>query len=189
MSTAGKVLTVLVALMALIWLVMAAGVAEYNRNGAAALEKIQKQVDELDNQVAKAKADLRGLVDQEYLQRHKTQEELTALQQRQAEVEKAKSQVLEIATRVKYQLETVSATLKQAQADVQQRQAEKEAETKAKADAEALVEKLKGENKESRDKLAGLQDQFRKTLQQNKEMVEKLRAQRGVQSRSASLVR
>jgi chromosome segregation ATPase len=188
MSTAGKVLTVIVTLVAFVWLLLASGVGELNRNGGKAVASLQKKVADLDEQIAKARTDLSTLIDQASVQRSKTQIKLAELQAKQAEVEKARSQMIELATRVKYQLETVAAAVKQAQANSQQRQAELEAEKKAVADAKQSVEQLKAENKESRDTKAALEDKFRTTYAENKQLVERLKSKPGA-GRTASYTR
>jgi hypothetical protein len=189
MSTTGKVLTVLVLLVSLVALLFAAPVTQLNRNGAAAVKKLQDDIEKLEPQVAQAKTGLHEQVDKEHAERLKAERDRVVLQARQAETEKLRSQLEEIATRTKLQLETISATLKQAQADVQQRQAEKAAETKAKDDAEAEVGRLMAQNKESRERLDGLRARFRQALEANKQMVSKLRTQQGGASRPASYLR
>src|SRR5262249_43997522 len=112
MSTAGKVLTGFVIVVALFWVLLAASVTQYNRNGTQALEALKKQVTQLQQDITKAKRDLQQLTDRAFQERMKAQKDLTVLQARQAEVEKARSQVLEVASRVNYQLEGVTATVK-----------------------------------------------------------------------------
>jgi chromosome segregation ATPase len=190
MSTAGKVLTVLVTLVALVWLLLAAGVTQLNRNGTKAVDALNKQVAQLDEQITKARTDLQKLIDSAKNEQHDMQNALTELQARQSGVEGELARSRETAARVKYQLETTSAALEQAKAGRDIRVAEKEAETKAKADAEAEVERLKAQNKESRDQLDALREKFRQSLRANKEMVDKLRGARpSGSSRAASFVR
>ncbi len=52
MSTAGKVLVVLVTLTTLVWMILASGVAQLNRNGNTALHNLEEQL-------AKAQGDLK----------------------------------------------------------------------------------------------------------------------------------
>ena len=75
---------------------------------------------------------------------------------------------------MKLQLARENATLAAAQADSKQRQAELEAETKGIADAEALVKKLQGENSEMVAQLTALRDKLRKSLEANKQKVERM---------------
>ena len=175
MSTAGKVLSVVVALLAAVWVLLAAGVTQLNRNGTKAVEALKTQITQVEGQVVKARRDIATLTDQAYLLRLQNQNTLAALHAAQTEKEKARSQVLEIATRVKLQSDNVKATLEASKADNENRLAEREAETKAKAEAEALVEKLKAENGEKLATLTSLRDKFRAALQANKENVRKIR--------------
>ena len=175
MSTAGKVLTVLVTLMTLVWILLASAATQLNRNGAKALVDLKKQVTDLEADVVKSDHDLQKLKADTHHQQFTTQNDLTVLAARQADVEKARSAVLEIATRVRIQLADVEATVKSALAHSEQRLADKNAEIKAKADAEADVEKLKKENGEMIARLNALRDKFKTTLQENKSLVERLK--------------
>src|ERR1700730_8486843 len=51
MSTAGKVLSVIVTLMAIIWVVLSAGVAQLNRNWAQRLDEDKKAIEKLEGDV------------------------------------------------------------------------------------------------------------------------------------------
>jgi chromosome segregation ATPase len=175
MSTAGKVLTVFIAMLALIWVLLASTVAEYNRNGTKAIEDLKKQVAQLDVQVTKAQTELRDFIDQAYQERLVTQNELTGLQARLSEVEKTRALVLETDSRVKFQLKGMADTVNKAKANSQQRLTEQEAETKARDDAEKLVEQLKGENNQLLGELTSQRDKFRTTRETNKELADRLR--------------
>jgi chromosome segregation ATPase len=188
MSTAGKVLTVLVTLMTLVWILLASAATQLNRNGAKALVDLKKQVTDLEADVVKSDHDLQKLKADTHHQQLATQNDLTVLAARQADVEKARSAVLEIATRVRIQLADVEATVKSALAHSEQRLADKNAEIKAKADAEASVEKLKGENGKMIARLNALRDKFKTTLQENKSLVERLK-KAGATTKPASISR
>ena len=47
MSTAGKVLSVLILLSSLVWMILTAGVTQLNRNGNEALKKLTERVNQL----------------------------------------------------------------------------------------------------------------------------------------------
>jgi hypothetical protein len=171
MSTAGKVLSVLVMLVAAVWLLLSAAVTQLNRNGARAVLDLQKQVAQLETDFQKARADLRGLKDATTLEQAQTQSQLNLLLQKQADAEKVRSQVKEILTRVQLQVQDVEANVERSQTLSSERTAEREAETKAKAEAEAEVEKLKGENAELLEKLTGLREKFKATWELNRSLV------------------
>lgn len=186
MSTAGKVLSVLVALLTAAWVLLAAGVTQLNRNGASAVEKLQAQVAQTQTSITKAKQDIARLTDAAFVTRHENQNALAGLQLRQTEVEKKRSAVSEMLSRVKFQTESVVATVEAAKAGSQQRKVEFEGETKAKSEAEALVETLKKQNSESRASLASLQDKFKAALENGRSRVGTARKGAGERSPAAS---
>lgn len=174
MSTVGKVLSVLVVLMAVVWVMLSATVAQLNRNGTQAVEDLQKKVVELEKVFDKAEREFASYKDETHQVQLVTQNGLTVLQARQSDSEKALSGVKEILARVQIQLTDAENLVKSSEADKAQRKADQEAETKAKADAIAGVEKLKGENSDLLTRLTSLRDKFKVTLQENKGLVEKL---------------
>lgn len=190
MSTAGKVLTVLVTLTALVWVILTAAVTQANRNHAKELDDVKAKVAKLETDVAKSAHDLVVLKDDIHKEQFQTQQDLTSLQVRQADAEKARAQVKEIASRVQLQLADAEAILKNGTAHAEQRTAEKDAEIKAKADAEASVEKLKAENAALLARLTALRDKFKATLRENKSLVDRLLKAGGTPNpRRASLSR
>lgn len=174
MSTAGKVLTVLCVLLAAVWVLLAASVTQLNRNGAKAVDDLQKKVAGLEKDVATVRKEVRELTDEAYLERMRSQTDLTTLQSRQAAVEHMKSVVLESLTRVQADLGTLTATIDQGKVEIQKRQAEKAEETRLKAEAVATVEKQVAENGQLREQLNGLRAKFQSTLEANKAMVQRL---------------
>lgn len=174
MSTAGKVLSVLVILFAIVWIVLSAGVTELNRSAEATVEKKKAEVLKLD-------ADVRGLAvtiqqekDKTDTQQVATQNMLTAIQARQADREKERSQVLEIAQRFKLQAQGTETSLAAARKLNEERLAEKTAETQAKADEEQAVAKLMSDNDALMKHLAELRESFTTTLAENKALVDRL---------------
>lgn len=174
MSTAGKVLTVLCVLLAAVWVLLAASVTQLNRNGAKAVDDLQKKVAGLEKDMATVRKEVRELTDEAYLERMRSQTDLTTLQSRQAAVEHMKSVVLESLTRVQADLGTLTATIDQGKVEIQKRQAEKAEETRLKAEAVATVEKQVAENGQLREQLNGLRAKFQSTLEANKAMVQRL---------------
>ncbi|MFO0892919.1 MAG: hypothetical protein U0790_27745 [Isosphaeraceae bacterium] len=190
MSTAGKVLSVLALLLAPVWVLLAAGVAQVNRSGGEAVAKLQADFAKLQEDVKTSKRSLAKLLDDTFLEREKTHDELTVLQVRQTEVEKARAQVLDELSHLKVELESVTQSIEQTKTIIEVRQAELDEETKAKADLEALVEQLKSTNGELRGELTGLTDKFQASLRENKSLVERLLGNgSAVSTRPASLVR
>jgi len=187
MSTAGKVLTVLVTLMAIVWIVLVAGVAQYNMTGTQLVKDLTEKTAKLEEQLdetLKSIVDLKAQINQEQVS---MAEDLAVLQSRQSDMEKAKSDTLEIALRVKLQLAGIEAAVKTAQLDRDHRIAELKAENEAKDAAEKEVAKLKTENGDLMTELAKLRDDFKKTLESNKESLERLRKASTRTTRPASL--
>jgi hypothetical protein len=186
MSTAGKILAILISLLAAVWVLLAASVTQLNRNGAKAIQDFETKVAKIQKELDETRVEVRKLADEAFHERMRAQSELTSLQAKQTEVEKARSLVLETLSRVKLQLDGVTATVNRSQADSKQRLAEQEAETKAKADSIAAVEKLKGENGQLLGELSGLRDKFKASLKENHDLVQKLLNPRPGPTRPAS---
>jgi chromosome segregation ATPase len=175
MSTAGKVLTFLVVLVAIVWVVLTAGVAELNRNGTRAVDDLRKKVAKLEVDVREAGQQLEAVKSETHLEQARMDNDLTVRQVAQSEWEKRRSLTKESLSRVQLQLADAEAVLKTGGAHKDQREAEKEAETKALADSRAEVEALKAEREKLVGRLTELRDKFRTTLQENKSLVERLR--------------
>lgn len=175
MSTAGKVLSVLVVLVAVVWVMLSATVAQLNRNGTQAVEALQKKVAALEVQVVDASRSLDQLKESTHLEQLKTQADLTTIQARQADVEKARSEVKEIASRVQLQIADVDAMVKNASTHQKQRETEKDVETRALAAAREHVETLKDQREEMVGRLTSLRGKLQATLQQNKALTDRLR--------------
>ena len=185
MSTVGKVLSVLVMLVAAAWVVLSAGVAQLNRNGTKAVEDLKKQISQFESDVSKAERDVHVFKEEQSLQMDATQAQLRVLQSKQADVEKARSEVIEIASRVTLQLANVEATVKSSEALRDLRVAEHKAEIEAKAEAEKGVETLKEERTKLIDQLTELRTKFKTTLDENRSLVGRLRGKDGVPSTRA----
>jgi len=175
MSTAGKVLVVLVTLMTLVWMILAAGVAQLNRNG-------NKAVHDLSEQVAKAQVELKQTQDDIVKNRDETSSiqekvdrDLTVLRTRLAGVEKARTQLIESLERLKYQLSTVEESIKGAKTSLQNRTAEREAEEKALAASRAEVQSLMADTGQLATRLKSLRETFQSTYKTNVELLGKTR--------------
>lgn len=178
MSTTGKVLSVLAVLLSIVWVVLTSTVSELNRNGTKALDDLQTKYVKISEDLKVAEHDFQGLQDRIYHEQLETDNDIAVLRGQQSELEKSRSQVLELSSRLNLQLELMGVTIKQATAGRDLRAAEKVAEIKAKADAEADVETLKTENAKSLARLSELREKFKSTLESNRSMVEKLESSR-----------
>jgi len=171
MSTAGKVLVVLIMLASLVWMALMAGVTQLNRNGNQALNSLDDKVVQLTDDVQTTRAKIVEIKDQTSVLQEQMDKDLTVIRSRQLDVERVNSNIKEILARVQYQLATLGETVKNAEGAAKQRADEKVAEQKALADAKADVESLKGQNQELTNRLTGLRNEFKATLKTNASLV------------------
>jgi ribosomal protein L29 len=185
MSTAGKVLTVLSALLLVVWTIMISAVAQINENGAKAVAARKKAVEDLQISVTKTEAsavDLRVKTTEEQVQKEL---ELREVRAKQSMVERQLVTANESLTRVQFQLENYTKTAATSKTDLDARQQEKTDLEKALADNEALVKKLQGENDELLGQLEKLRNDFQANLQKNTEAVQKELKSGGKASKTA----
>jgi chromosome segregation ATPase len=171
MSTAGKVLVVLVMLAAMAWLVLIGGVARLNRNGNEALQKLADELEKIQTGLQESQQEIRALHDQTTVAQEQLDRDLHALAARQADLEAARSQIVETLTRVQYQLAIVEDTIKGARTSLEHRIAEHQAEEKAVADLRSEVRDHKTETGQLMARLQTLRDQFQTTYHTNLELL------------------
>lgn len=167
MSTAGKVLSVLVLLATIGWIFLGAGVAQLNRNGNAALAKLQADLEKAEQGVHDAEVALVKLKDDTSRFQENMDTQLAVLRAKTTDVEAAGSRLKGILADMQGQLSTVEATVANAQHDLDVRKQEREDETKQLADARAEVLRLRGVDAEMTERLASLRDEFKKTYEDN----------------------
>jgi len=173
MSTAGKVLVVFVMLASLVWVILAAGVAQLNKNGNEALQKLADELADVETKLDEARHQIVALKDETSSTQEQIDRELTGLRARQTDLEEARSNVVETLTRLQYQLATVEDTIKAARATLEHHNKEHQAEEKAMADLRTEVQDLKSENGQHMARLKTLRDQFQKTYHTNLEILSK----------------
>jgi uncharacterized membrane-anchored protein YhcB (DUF1043 family) len=169
MSTAGKVLSVLVMLVLLVWMILAAGISRLNTNGNKALHDLSEQVAKLQEDVEQTHDDVVGLKDQTASVQEKIDDDLTVLRAHQNALEKAHSQISESLSRCLYELATVEESVKAAQATVEHRNTELEGERKALDDNRSEVKTLMAESSQLMNRLDTLRKDFQKTYHSNVE--------------------
>jgi septal ring factor EnvC (AmiA/AmiB activator) len=186
MSTAGKVLSVIVMLALVGWLVLASAVTQLNKEWLQAIDKLDKQIagtedervtgtggligqiTDLENKIHKIKADTA-------LEQAKTAQAITVLRTELSDMEKAESETKETLARMQFEVANVTAAEKLATEALALRRKEKADTEKAKADEEALVEKYKGEVGQQFAELEKLRGEFKQTLADTQRRVEQLR--------------
>jgi chromosome segregation ATPase len=175
MSTAGKVLVVLILLVVPIWILLASTVAQLNTEWTQALAKRDQEITKLEKDVQDNERAILDLRDQIALEQGAMESEQAVVRSKLAEVERGKAEMIQIQTGVANQLETLQTSLKTAESAKELRNAEFKAEGAAKAAAEAVVERLKGENSQLMDQLTALRTEFKRIVDSNKKIVESLR--------------
>jgi chromosome segregation ATPase len=178
MPTAGKVLVVLVLLVVPVWIVLVSGVAELNKSGGEQVATLKSRVDQLDAELSKTEKALVDMKDEIALHQRAMAEQLAVIRSRQADLQKARSETMEIASRAKLQVDSMQEAAKRAEATRDLRKSEVAHEKEAMAATEAEVEKLKQDHAELVDQLDKLRNQFKTTVDSNRQMVGRLKSAR-----------
>lgn len=185
MSTAGKVLVVLVLLLVVPWILMFSKVYDLNTNWGRRVQQLEQQYQQLSEQVAAREADLdraRHAVNLEQLSRDNA---MTALRARIAAIEVRLTEQREAQERARLQNETLQTARTHAEATVAGRTQEKADTQKALDEAQALVETLRGEVQTRMDQLASMRDDFQRIVEENRQLMARQGSRSGTTSGSA----
>ncbi len=172
MSTAGKVLVVLILLSALVWVLLTAGVDQLNRNGNQALITLTEKVAKLQDDVRKTQEEVVRAKDQVEVYQEQMDRELAVINSRQNDVQRLASNVADELAHVHYELTSVRETLHNAEQDRTQREAELAADKQALAAARAEANALKTTDLELRNRLDKLRTEFKTTLKASEEALQ-----------------
>lgn len=167
MSTAGKVLVVLILLASMAWLVLLAGVDQLNRNSNKAMIEFAAKIETLIDDVKSAQHNIVKIKDETTIVQEQMDRQIAVIRSRQNDVERVNSNIREVLARVQNQVAMLEQTVKDAQRAAKERSEEKVAEQQDLEAKRAEVEKLKAENGELMDRLTGLRNEFKSTLQGN----------------------
>jgi chromosome segregation ATPase len=167
MSTAGKVLVVIIMLSAILCLIMAGGVAQLTYNGTKKLDDLGKELVKTQENVQKTRHEISDLRDQTSLVQGKIDRDITALRVQQNDLERTHSQVSYTLDRVRHELETVNSTIDGAKTSIENRKNEFDAEEKAMDELRRQVQSLKSTNTQLMDRLKTLRDQFQHSYHDN----------------------
>jgi chromosome segregation ATPase len=173
MSTAGKVLVVLIMLASLIWMILTAGVTQLNRNGNQAVIDLTNKVVKLQEDVKTTQDEIVNVKNQTTLLQEQMDRELGVIEARQSDIQRVSSNVREILYRVQYELATVQQTVQEAEEDRTHRAEEKAAEVKALAAAREEVVALKAKDRELTEHLGTLRNQFTSARNANLDLLGK----------------
>jgi chromosome segregation ATPase len=175
MSTAGKVLAVLLMLMSLVWMILSAGVSQLNTNGNKKLHDLAEQVEKLQDDVEKAHDDVVALKSSAATIQEQLDHEIAMLYARQSDHEKDRSQIRESLARWQYQLATVQETIDRAKSALQHRTEEQQTGEQVLAKSKSDVKELMDRSGELMSQLDGLRKEFQATYHANIESLGKTR--------------
>lgn len=175
MSTAGKVLAVLVMLMSLVWMILSAGVDQLNTNGNKRIHDLAEQIDKLQADVEQARDDVVALKASASTVQETLDHETTVLRARQSDLEKDRSQIKELLSNWQYQLETAKETIDRAKTALQHRTEEHESGQQLLAKTKSEVKELMDRCGELTSELLALRKEFNSTYQGNVESLGKAR--------------
>lgn len=175
MSTAGKVLTVLILLVMCVWLVIISGVSKLNATYGQKINAQQKQLDKLAIDVAKANNDIQSITEQARVEQDATGRDDRLLQIKIDSAERRKSIKIEFLTRLKAEVADYLVAVERATKNLTTREAEKAKGIDDVAKKKDEVAKAQGRNAELRTELAQLQEDFKRLLAGNSESIDKAR--------------
>ncbi|MDR3633081.1 MAG: hypothetical protein P4L84_04540 [Isosphaeraceae bacterium] len=174
MSTFGKVLVGLTLLLIPVWIFLIAANAQKNKNWEAEIEKIQKQVAQLEQESETIQSEIAKKRDEVTQWQASLGQELALRRAKQAEAEQLHSAAFADLLRLKNLQATSETTQKNAEDNRDQRTAEVKAETDALEKERAAVKDLQAVNKEQMDRLAELRNEFVSLQKANKAKVSQL---------------
>jgi chromosome segregation ATPase len=186
MSTAGKVLAVLVTLASIVLVILGSAVTQLNKNGGEAILKLNTQLQKMDADLLAARKSLTDLKIQLTLEQVAKGQDLTVIRSRLADVEEFRAGVFEANARVASQLAVAGESVKAATEHLERKKQDKADLEKAKAENQAAVEKLIGEEKalrEDRDRLLG---ELKDLIAGNRQLQEKIDAKAAAPAQPAS---
>ena len=173
MSTAGKVLTVLILLVMMAWIVMLSAVTQLNVNWHTQIAKQEADLDSAKTRATKANTEYLDLTEQTRADQANKDRDLRELQARIAAAEARQSSKTEDLTRVQIQLTDYLAAVGRAEVNLATRKAEK-AKTEENLAAKRIeIAQKQEENARLRDQLAKLQDDFKRLLSNNSKLLNK----------------
>jgi chromosome segregation ATPase len=174
MSTAGKVLTVIVILAIIGWIFLFSKVADLNKNWGERIAKLTKDVEKLEADLPVAVAGLDKQLAELTAEQVHINDTMTVFRARVSDLEKLDSESREALDRIKFQLASSQASVKSAQTSLDFRKNEYAQTDKDLAAERAKVETLKTSVAALMGELAQMRDQFKSLLAENKQMLEKI---------------
>jgi len=168
MSTAGKVLVVLVMLVMAGWVVLISAVTQLNENYGEMVAQNDKKLEALSEDVAKTTRDIAAMIEKANREQADMVRDLREVQTRIVAFERHQSAAIENLTRLKFQVASYESALETAKKALETRVAEENQANETLANKKSEIEKAKTVNADLRDQLAKLQDEFKQILSENK---------------------
>lgn len=191
MSTAGKVLSVVVTLALVLWIILAASVATLNTNGAKAVAANAETLANLETQLRETTVGLDRLRASVAAEQAVTSQEVTTIRIHLAETERRLADVRESLERVKLQVAIAEDAAQVAQANRDNRLEVRSQIQQELATNQSIVERLRGEDAELRQQRTELLDKLGSLLAENRELKGRIESRGGStgSTRSARAVR
>jgi chromosome segregation ATPase len=175
MSTAGKVLVVLVMLASIVCLILAGGIAQLNYNANQRLQRLADELAKTQEGIESTRREIAETRDTTTEAQEKIDRDITTLRSQQTDLERTRTQVVDTLERLKYDLGTVNATIEGARTSLQNRNVEFDAEQKAMEESRREVQSLKENNAQLMARLDSLRKRFQDTYHDNLERLGKRR--------------
>jgi len=174
MSTAGKVLIVLIVLALLGWLVSFSMVAQLNRSWGEHVQQLTAQADKLEKDTQASLAEAERLKTSIGNEQVALRQNLALLRTQISMAERTLSDSKETQQRVSNQLAETNTALADAQSAVERRTREVAALTLEKNEAVGEVNQLRAEVGGLMDQLRQLRTEFQATLDENRSLLQRL---------------
>lgn len=173
MSTAGKVLVVLVMLSMVFWLIMASAVTQLNSNAGELVAKNDELIDGLQKDLTKAQADLYSLRKNLALEQEKNSLAITYVRGQISNTERRQADIVEALERIKVQVILAEKASIQAIANKEQRTNDVADLQVEKARLLDTVDTLKAEDSALREQSESLLTNLKNTLVENKKLADR----------------
>lgn len=171
MSTAGKVLTVLILLAMVGWIVMLSAVTQLNVNWQTKIATAETSLTQAQDQIAKSKAATLDLTMRTKAEQTNRARDLREIQGRIAAAEGRLSLKTEDLTRLQFQVTDYQAAVERAKVNSATRLAEKTKALEGLAAKRVEIAQKQDENAKLRDQLSKLQTDFQRLLSSNAKQV------------------
>lgn len=178
MSTAGKVLSVVVTLALILWIVLAAMETQLHANFGAKLNAEMKTTEQTEAAVAKQEEEAAKAKSAALLQMKLTGSAITVLNNNLIDMQRAVSVSRETLSRANYQLERVDSTAAGMAKSKEYRGQELEQSKEDLTKKLQELDQLKKLNADLKGSLATLRDQFKSMLASNQELKRKIEENR-----------